>query len=242
MRKVPAHALCGILFWGCVLGCESADPNAPVPILAQAYNIPLAAVRLESRAGLMYLPMIESDSELSFDLRKTPPANPGSFSFVLILQPGSPMLWLGSLRVLVLSIAAFDASNCLIGSGVGSLRLGTLRPEVSPAALSVELRQFSSPDCAGTRELVLHDVTPALSGFCGNFAVPSSSPLPQEFCVSGWGFHPTSQLMVDNFPLRKDLMTWTSASSIIVNRLNRSGRLRIINPDGKTAELANVSF
>lgn len=242
MRKLPTLPLFVILLCGFIMGCGSEDPTGPLYINVQAYNIPPNAVRLESRAGLLFVPLTESMTELSFDLRKTPPANPGRFSFVLNLQPWPGMRWFWLLKVFVLSIAAFDASDCLVGVGVNQLQLGNILPEVNTAALGVAIRQFPAADCAGTRDLILHDVTLASSGFCGDFCVPSSSPLPQCFCINGWGFHPTSQLLLNGEIVRNESLQWTSAVSIIVNRLNRSGRLRIVNPNGETAELANVSF
>lgn len=239
--------LCVIPLCGLLANCGGEVSNGPVYIRIEAYNIPRNAVRLESRAGLLYLPIIESKPEISFDLRNTPPANPGTFSFVLSPQHRPEMSWFWRLKFFVLSIAAFDASDCLVGVGVNSLPLLNLLPEDGPpevntAALGVGLRQFPSPDCAGSRDLVIHDVTPALSGFCGDFVAPSSSPLPQAFCVSGWGFRPTSQFFLNGEALRQEFLQWTSAVSVIVNRLNRSGHFRVVNPDGKTAELAHVSF
>lgn len=231
-------AILSILLIGFVVACNS-DVRY---VLVTVSDVPLETVFLRERAAQDFAGPVQlgSPTELEFDLRRTPPSDPGTFSFVLSPQPWSHV---GASLGFVSSVAAFDASGCLLGVGNNRFSPALLpySSDVSTVALSIKLRRFSRPDCTGTRDLVLHDATPSTGDVCPATAADASPCL----CVIGWGFHPYSQLAWNGLRLNPIFMTqWVSAASMTICKVSPpfSGSLRITNPDGQAAELDNVAF
>ncbi|HNN96264.1 MAG TPA: hypothetical protein PKI03_28510 [Pseudomonadota bacterium] len=236
--------LSSILCVGLGTGCGSAASSNGLSVLVTVSDVPQKAVYLQERTVLSNGPplFLESSTELPFDLRATPPSQPGIFTFVLTPQPWSKI---AAFLAVVVAVAAFDASGCLVGVGTSSVALGLVPfpVDVSTLTLNVPLRQFPQPDCTGNRTLVLHEVTKGPADLCfGRCAAGSAGSC---LCVSGWGFHPKSQLMWNGQKLDPLLNSqWASPVSMIISGvpLPYSGPLRVTNPDGETAELAHVSF
>ena len=159
----------------------------------------------------------------------------------------SPQPWskIAAFLAVVVAVAAFDASGCLVGSGRAALPQARSFPGGRLDAYP-ECTRYASSRSPTARETVLWSSTRVTKGpadLCfGRCSAGSAGSL--SLC-GGWGFHPKSQLIMEWSETRsasEQPMGLARLDDHIRRPLPYSGPLRVTNPDGETAELAHVSF
>jgi hypothetical protein len=230
--------------WTLLIGLSIGCNTSKAFVVVTAQGIPSGSVTLDERTGIgSYMvvdsQIFEAQENLSFNLGTEQTAQPETFSFVLDLAVNLPSSWRDlDAPVLVVALATFDGSGCLTGTGQSSVSPFSSGAMTVP--ISVQLNAFIQQDCTGTQDLVLHDVATMEDVYCADFR----NCFGDCVYIDGWGFHLKSVITLNGIIFNSPNVAWCSAATLLLQTTmpHYSGPLLIKNPDGQTAQLANVSF
>ncbi|MFO0576239.1 MAG: hypothetical protein U1A78_19725 [Polyangia bacterium] len=149
----------------------------------------------------------------------------GEFSYRFGLHPPT-----GTSSRLSIGIGVFDRSGCLLTTGVGDVAVSEMEVDQD---VRVNLDAPPAEYMARCRK-----TTPTLR------SAVQSADSAYTLEVSGWGFHPRAQLLLDDQPLSPTKWTWSSLTAPLPELKSPTGIRRatvtVKNPDGTSDSLAIV--
>lgn len=152
-------------------------------------------------------------------------ARTGEFSYRFGLHPPT-----GTSSRLSVGVGVFDRSGCLITTGVGDVTVSEMEVDQE---VRINLDAPAAEYAAQCRK-----ATPTLR------SAVQSAENAYTLEVSGWGFHPRAELLLDDQPLALTKWTWNALAAPLPELKSPTGirraTVKVKNPDGSTDSLAVV--